>query len=131
MCVCGEGWVSFDDTETTYQRHLEQRRFLPEIIKLGAGDHGPRIKVQHAERLAERHVILGLEIKGSLAANFRDQLRLLLGPDRHVGMRRLELGDAFRCRQETDEAQIARAALLQQLDGGDGGIRRGQHRIED
>ena len=70
----------------TYQRHLEQSCFLPKVIKLGTGDHGARIKVQHAERLTQRHVILGLETKSSLAANLDNQRRLVLAPYRHVRM---------------------------------------------
>ena len=52
-------------------------------------------------------------------------------PDRHVGVHAAELLDAFGCGEKADEAHVLGAALLQPVDGGDGGVRGREHRIEN
>ncbi|QTK80059.1 hypothetical protein AT6N2_C2447 [Agrobacterium tumefaciens] len=53
------------------------------------------------------------------------------GEDRHVGMGFAEILDTFRSCQQTKEADVLRAALLQLLNGSDGGVAGCQHGIDD
>ena len=51
--------------------------------------------------------------------------------DRHIGMVRIDHLQALRRRQEADIADGGRPCPLDPVDRGDGGMARGQHRIED
>src|SRR5690606_42109243 len=51
--------------------------------------------------------------------------------DRHIGMRRAEMTDTFGRGKQAEEANVLRPAFLQRVDGGDGGIARRQHRVDD
>ena len=52
------------------------------------------------------------------------------GPDRHVGMRAVQPRDALGRGEQADEADVLGAALLQPVDGGDGGVGGRQHRVD-
>ena len=53
------------------------------------------------------------------------------GPYRHVGMDAAQALERGRYRNQTDEADVAGAALLEPVDRGNRGVRGGDHRRDD